>query len=107
MNRVDLARISRDQTGRGGQRRSGTTGQHSAACSGEAWRAVGAIRRLVRRALFWLGLLILPLAGLMALLPHPALAHTKVLSLDPGPGDRLAHAPASVAVTFSEPVIVV
>jgi len=53
------------------------------------------------------GLLILPLACLMALLPHPALAHAKVLSLDPGPGDRLAHTPGSEAVTFTEPVTLV
>ena len=49
-------------------------------------------------------LLILPLACLVALLPHPALAHARVLNLDPGPGDGLSHAPGSVAITFDEPV---
>src|SRR5262245_40061019 len=53
------------------------------------------------------GLLILLLACLMALLPHPARAHAKVLSLDPGPSDRLALAPGSVAITFTEPVTLV
>jgi len=44
---------------------------------------------------------------MVALLPHAALAHAKVLSLDPRPGDRLTHAPGSVAITFSEPVTLV
>ena len=63
--------------------------------------------RLVGRALSRHSLLILPLACLVTLLPHPALAHARVLSLDPGPGDRLTHAPGSVAITFNEPVTLV
>ena len=43
----------------------------------------------------------------MALVPHAALAHAKVQSLDPGPGDQLTQAPGSVAITFSEPVTLV
>src|SRR5262249_57538732 len=48
--------------------------------------------------------MILPFTCLVALLPHTAAAHAKVLSLDPGPSDRLTHAPGSVAITFTEPV---
>ncbi len=49
-------------------------------------------------------LLITGVACLIALLPHSALAHAKVLTLDPGPGDQLTQAPGAVSITFSEPV---
>src|SRR5262249_39728068 len=51
--------------------------------------------------------MILPFTCLVALLPHTAAAHARVLSLTPGPGDRLTHAPGSVAITFNEPVALV
>src|SRR5262245_5200937 len=60
--------------------------------------------RISEARLLFRPLLILPLACLVALLPHPALAHARVLNLDPGPGDGLSHAPGSVAITFDEPV---
>src|SRR5215813_11152148 len=49
-------------------------------------------------------LLVVSLGCVIAVLPHPALAHAKVLTLDPGPGDRHTQAPGAVSITFSEPV---
>jgi len=49
-------------------------------------------------------LLVVSLGCMITVLPHPALAHAKVLTLDPGPGDRHTQAPGAVSITFSEPV---
>ena len=48
--------------------------------------------------------LIAGVACLAALVPHSALAHARVLTLDPGPGAHLANAPGAVSISFSEPV---
>ena len=50
------------------------------------------------------GVLITGVACLVALLPHSAQAHARVLTVDPGPGDQLTHAPGAVSISFSEPV---
>src|SRR5215831_16547674 len=62
-----------------------------------------AVRLLARMA----GDRAVPVVGaacLVALLPHSALAHARVLTLNPAPGDQLTQAPGAVSIRFSEPV---